>query len=373
VTDLLGCVGLITPKYSPAIGGVESCVENLARRLIVRSVDVEVITTDPQRNLEPNECLDGINVHRFPTIFKDDVYFLSPKMTKWLMDNARHYTLIHAHSYHTSIAFQASLVCQYFRIPFVVTTYYHGTGHTPFRKLLHLPYRFLGRRMLYTANQVICISKAEQDLISKNIGSAIPSVVIPIGVDIKPILNTRGKNKILGKKIILAVTRLEKYKQADRLVTVLPYLPIEFEVLIIGDGPTQNRLISSANKHNVLDRVHLLSGLTKSELIRWYHSADLFVSLSQKESFGIAVLEAAAAGLPVILSNIPAHKEIASFLPDNMVTFVNPDTNSIDLAQVIENVMHSTRLSIPEYSKFPTWEANLELTLACYKSALMQG
>lgn len=365
----LETVALISPQYAPAIGGVEWCVERLAHGLSKRGVDVQVITTDPSGRLPSVEEIEGIRVYRFPTLFSDNIYFLSPKLAGWLSKNARRYTLIHAHSYHTPLAFQAAVISRYYRLPFVVTTYFHGSGHTPFRNLLHLPYRLFGGWMLRQADQLICISKSEQILLHTRFGDALSSTVIPVGIEGEKIQKTEAVKRNPGKRIVLVVTRLEQYKQVDRLVRALLYLPPDYRVVIIGKGPVQAGIESLACALKVDGRIHMFGSLPRAELLQWYRSADVFVSLSQKESFGIAVLEAAAAGLPVVLSDIPAHRELASYLSKDGVSFVDPACSPAELAQAIQP-LHAQFSMAKCKLKLPTWEENVEMTLACYHAAL---
>src|SRR5690348_12603213 len=102
-------VGLVSPRYAPAVGGVERCVEMLARGLVDQGVPVEVITTDPGGTLPPVEEVDGVLVRRFPTIAHDSVYCVSPQVSGWLRRHAQRYALLHAHSYHAPLALQAAL------------------------------------------------------------------------------------------------------------------------------------------------------------------------------------------------------------------------------------------------------------------------
>jgi glycosyltransferase involved in cell wall biosynthesis len=102
-------IALVTHRYAPAIGGVERVVEQLARGLARRGIAVEVITTDPTRQLPMLEQRDGVLVRRFPTLANDSTYYVAPRLAAWLKRNAARFALIHAHSYHTALAPQAAL------------------------------------------------------------------------------------------------------------------------------------------------------------------------------------------------------------------------------------------------------------------------
>jgi glycosyltransferase involved in cell wall biosynthesis len=70
----------------------------------------------------------------------------------------------------------------------------------------------------------------------------------------------------------------------------------------------------------IFDNIHCLGSLGEEELARWLAARPVFVSAALYEPFGLAVLEAAAAGCPLILSDIPTFRE----LWDGVATFVNP-------------------------------------------------
>ena len=106
---------------------------------------------------------------------------------------------------------------------------------------------------------------------------------------------------------MLAAGRLEHYKQAHRLIRTIPALPTEYDVVVIGEGPARQGMEQLGRKLGVADRVRMLGYVSRAELLDWYATADVFVTLSQHEAFGITLLEAALRGLrslPVIFLRI---------------------------------------------------------------------
>ena len=144
-------IALVTHRYAPAIGGDERVVEQLACGLTRRGIAVEVITTDPTRQLPLLEQRDGVLVRRFPTLANDSTYYVAPRLAAWLKRNAARFALIHAHSYHTALAPQAALAAWGAGIPLLLSPYFHGGGHTPLRQALHMPYRLAGHWMVRQA------------------------------------------------------------------------------------------------------------------------------------------------------------------------------------------------------------------------------
>jgi glycosyltransferase involved in cell wall biosynthesis len=365
-------VALVAPRYAPQIGGVERVVEMQARELTRRGLTVEVITTDPTRSLKPVEERDGVLVRRFPTVANDSVYFVSPWLGTWLTAHAADYAVVHAHSYHTPLALQASIASRRARVPFVLTSHYHGTGHTRLRRWLHRPYRPLGAWLLHTAAWVLCVSAVEQVLLKQHFGERLRTLVTPNAIDTAELSYARSAERprpgATGLEL-LAIGRLDTYKQPERLIAALPYLPPDARLMIVGEGPARPSLQRVATMLGVADRVHLLGHQSRAALLERYRGADVFASLSRNESFGLAVLEAAVAGLPVVASDIPAHREVAGYTAPDRVTLISPDSTPRALAEAVLDAAWRGRADNVQGWPLPTWDQHADLLLGCYRSA----
>jgi glycosyltransferase involved in cell wall biosynthesis len=362
-----GTIAIISPRYPPAAGGVEKHVEALARGLVERNIPVEVITTDPTGQLPVLQERNGVLVRRFPTVANDSIFFVAPQLGSWLMENAGRFSVIHAHSYHTPLALQAAWAAKKHQIPFVVTPHYHGTGHSPLRQFLHVPYRTFGAWMVRRAERVICVSSVEAALIREHFGKQIPTVVLPNGIETSAILQAEPYHFNDGNLYILSVGRLEKYKQVDRLIHTLPELPDHVQAVIIGIGPEEERLKSLAESLQVSERVRFLGHVTQAELLAWYRSAHVCMCMSQHEAFGITVLEAAVAGTPVIASAIPAHQEVCGYVPAGRIQLVDLQTSPSTMASAIMEAAQRGRTVGIEGWSIPTWDAAVEGAIAVYR------
>lgn len=363
-------VALITPRYAPSIGGVEWHVQMLATGLASRSITVEVVTADPSGRLPAIEEMDGVVVRRFPTVGRSEVYSPSLALSKWLLRNSSRFDLLHAHSYHTILPLQSAACSKLLGIPLVITPHYHGTGHSPFRRLLHRPYHFVGKWAISRAVSVICVSEAERTLIHRDFGSGVPTTVIPNGASIDQLPRTRNNGKSTGVRTVLCAGRLEHYKHVDKVISALSHLPKDFRVVVLGDGPDRHRLEEHARHVGVAERVLTLGFVTRDELIEWYGLADIFVSLSDREAFGLTVLDASVAGSKVVASDIPAHREVAEYLPAGVVSLVSPDCSALQLAETILQASARNLLSDPENWAVPRWSDAIDGALRCYHLAV---
>jgi glycosyltransferase involved in cell wall biosynthesis len=174
---------------------------------------------------------------------------------------------------------------------------------------LHGPYRRVGATIFRRARQVICVSNAEQVLVERDFpGTRGRIVVVPNGVDVGRIRAAEPVH--LGGRVILAVGRLEPYKRVPRLVEAVSLLPEDVRLLVVGRGPDRDSVIEAAALSGASDRVEVLGGVDDDTLYGLLRRADVVVSLSTDEAFGMTLYEGLAAGARVLASAIPAHSEV---------------------------------------------------------------
>jgi glycosyltransferase involved in cell wall biosynthesis len=113
-----------------------------------------------------------------------------------------------------------------------------------------------------------------------------------------------------GKIILLTVGRLVRRKgHAWFLKHVMPKLPDRYHYLVVGSGPEREPMLNLAQELGISERVQILEHVSEEERDCIYKIADLFIMPNvliehDPEGFGIVILEAGYAGLPVIASNI---------------------------------------------------------------------
>jgi len=296
----------VCATYSPNVGGIETHVREISERLVKRGFDISVLTTDPSGKLSRVENINGVQVSRFNSWAPNEAYYFSGELKRHLIKNSNTCDIIHAHSYHGLPALYAAQAKG--RNKFVFTPHYHGAGHTLFRSLLHMPYKFLAKRIFEKADRTICVSQYEKNLIKKNFDLNEENViVIPNGVNLEEfrILKKRKKNH----RIILYVGRLEKYKGVQHSIRVMPKLDHNMILEIVGKGPYKGNLVKLSRKLGVDDRVKFFHDLLRTELLQKYVDADVLVLLSKHEAYSISVAEALCARTPCIVANTSALSE----------------------------------------------------------------
>ena len=109
--------------------------------------------------------------------------------------------------------------------------------------------------------------------------------------------------------LVLNVGRLAHQKNQELLLQALPFLP-KVHLAIAGDGELHQTLVQMAATLGVQDRVHLLGEVPPADIPDFLRAGNLFAFPSRWEGFGLALLEAMHAGLPVIASDIPVLREV---------------------------------------------------------------
>jgi len=162
------------------------------------------------------------------------------------------------------------------------------------------------------------------------------------GIDIKRFSAVK-KEFTKTKKTIGIIARLAGVKDHATLLSAFQIvnrkLP-ETELLIIGDGPTRNSLQSIADSQQLKDKVFFLG--TRRDTPELMAQMDVFVLSSLSEGMSIALLEAMAAGLPVVTTNVGGNPEIVK---DNETGFLVPPKNPELLAEKIITLLSDQKLA----------------------------
>ena len=144
------------------------------------------------------------------------------------------------------------------------------------------------------------------------------SVLIRNGIDVeayegKPSVAIPGLERRDGEVVIGTVAGLRKVKDLPRLVRAVATLPSNVRLVIVGEGPERSAIAAEADSYGIADRL-VMPGFM-AEPARWIGHFDLLALSSQSEQAPIAVIEAMAAGLPVVSPDVGDVAEMVA--PDN--------------------------------------------------------
>ena len=128
--------------------------------------------------------------------------------------------------------------------------------------------------------------------------------LIPLGIERPPAVPDADREYFLlprDAQVLVTVGRLVARKNTTQLVRALtdPRLT-RTHLLVVGDGPDAANVRQAAHEAGIAQRVHLIGFLNDADKHRALAVADVFVSTSQHEGFGLVFLEAMAFGLPIV-------------------------------------------------------------------------
>lgn len=357
-------VAFVCAHYAPMIGGVEKHVLEIAGALANHGCEVDVVTHEESKlGLASVEELDGVTVRRFPMLISSKNYAFSTRMRAYLQQAGERYDVVHAHGYHALPALIAASVNPN---ALVFTPHYHGTGHSPFRKLLHPPYRRLGKVIFDRAKRVIAVSPPEARLIERHFPAVASKLqVIPNGVDRKALAAAEPFQT--DRTIVLSAGRLESYKHVEKTIAAFGHLDDSFALRVTGDGPAKAALEEQVQTLGLGERAQLMGKVSQDDLYRWFATASVYVSLSSNEAMPVALIECLAAGARVVASDIPAHQDLLAKTQGNIAL--------VPLDASIEQVALAIRQQAAASAGTPqidSWEEVAQLTLATYREALGQ-
>jgi glycosyltransferase involved in cell wall biosynthesis len=303
-------VGIVVPRFAPYRGGVETYVASAATALAAHGTEVTVITQTSRASALPGrEERDGYTVerHRLPVAGIFDLP--APSATRAAARPGR-FDVVWVHSYHTPLAW---LAAEQAAAPVVFTPHYHGVGHTPLRQAMHRVYRPAGRRLMAASRRIVVDTDAEASLVLRD----FPGQVSPGAIAVVPPVVTapvRGRqSRSTVPNLVLTVARQEPYKRTELLVRAVAELrdrDSPARLVVVGDGPALAAHRELAARLGVEDAVTFTGAVSDDELRRRWASASLYATSSTQEAYGIGLAEALIAGLPVVASDIPAHREV---------------------------------------------------------------
>ena len=297
----------LTPNFYPAVGGIETYVLELCRRLVKKGHKVSVITSDTMvdgSKLKSFEAIGKINIYRVPFKlimrynFSPDAFDLLSKLD---------YDVLHVHS----IGYYTDVIPSIKRIKGVkvIVSTHGGIFHTSHMSLLKKIYfKSFAKRALKHADHVIATSGKDMKLFSKICDGNKIRMIYP-GVNWK-LLSKSKQHRV--KDTLLYVGRLSENKRLDRMLNVIAHvkkrLP-DIKLLIVGrDWGEKGGLVRLADMLGIRKNLMFLNEVKNH--YKYYSKANIFLLSSDYEGFGTSVVEAMASGMPVVVNNIETMHEI---------------------------------------------------------------
>lgn len=297
-----GDVVYVVPYFPPDLGGVERMAEQLAMRIAARR-RVTVLTSAAEL---PGDVLPEypptMTVHRLRTFRIAQIPFM-PRLFSELLRTPRS-SILHVHVSQAFAPEVVWLVSRLTRRPFVAHFHLDVAPSTWLGPVFLLYKRVVLSRVLRAATRVVVLSREQAQLVESRYGVLTRRIsVIPNGVSPEFLTVARRPDLHQGPLRLLFVGRLSPQKNVPRLLQALAQVHADVELVIVGSGPdaadieARVRLMGLANVRMV--------GAQQGEALRdWYGWADALVLTSEQEGMPLVLLEAMAAGLPVVATDV---------------------------------------------------------------------
>ncbi|MEJ8476295.1 glycosyltransferase family 4 protein [Roseibium algae] len=362
----------VVRQFAPMVGGLEDFVRNLVMRQLGQFASVKVITldrlfTDLDYVLPHHEMIDGIEIVRIP--FQGSPrYPVAPQVFRHLAGA----DLVHVHAidfFYDALA----LTRPVHRHKMVATShggFFHTKAHSKLKKIW---FNSVTRLSAHQYGGIACCSESDLELFAKIAPRRCR--LIENGVELEKFANTASQKPV---RHMVTVGRFSVNKRLDRVLDVLKRLVDEndsWKLDIIGSPSDLSIEALSAHvfERGLSDHVCLHTGLSNDEVGRVFARSSLFVSASDYEGFGIAMIEALSAGLVPVVHPNAAFKSLAGRHPGiHLTDFSNP----VAAAQVIGEAMSQLecdpvlRSDVIDSAQQHSWSTTLQEYSQLYSDVL---
>ena len=234
----------------------------------------------------------------------------------------------------------------------------------------------LAKKTLPSAGSIRVVSKRIATSLKKFKIDYKRITIAPIYVDLDEFnkLNENHlRDKFNNKYIILTVGRFEAEKNYELLINSFKKLNNSNSALVmVGTGSQENKLKQLVTDLKIEDKVYFEGWQT--DLAPYYNSANLYVVTSYSEGYNLTVIEALAAGLPIIMTDVGLAGEIVKNEENGLI--IKPN-NEEELIKAMERIIEDKELeqtissnSLSVISKLPTEDELLNLQVEAWQKAI---
>ncbi len=302
----------------PTFGGSGVVGTELGKALARKGHQVHFITySQPVRlgSFHENIFYHEVSVSNYP-LFDYQPY--ETELASKLVDVVKYekLDLLHVHYAipHASAAFMAQQILKThgINIPFITTL--HGTDITLVGK--DPSFEPVIRFCINVSNAVTTVSESLKEDTIKHFAIERPINVIPNFIQLEEKIQDLAFNELrtkyakTGQKIICHVSNFRPVKRVEDVILTFNEIQkqVDSKLILVGDGPDRNAAEKLSRELGLMDHVIFFGKVRDTNHILEF--SDLFLLPSETESFGLAALEAMAAGVPVISSNTGGIPEV---------------------------------------------------------------
>jgi len=352
---------MVTPRFFPFMGGIETHVYEVGRRLAHDGVEVTILTTRPRTSSETllrEEYIAGMRVLRVHSWPAERDYHIAPAMYGFIQQSK--WDLIHCQGCHTFVPPLAMLAAQQAHVPYVVT-FHTGGNSSRLRVAIRDTQWYVQRSLLQGAAKLIGVSHFEANYFRTLLRlSHKRFTVIPNGGTTLPDVDI---STMQTSPLIISPGRLERYKGHHRLIMALPAIREQrpdARLLILGVGPYEAELRTLAQHVGMAGHVDIRSVPADER--------KAMAEILSQASVVALLMEALALRRPVLVADTSGMSELAQ---QGLVRAIPLASSSAEIAHAVVQQIEEP-LVPPADIVLPTWDACAEQVRAVYSQCLRE-
>lgn len=355
---------MVTARCLPFMGGIETHVAEVARRLVERGVELEVLSTDVTGELARDEEVEGYRLRRFPAYPRERDYYLSPALCAAIMQSRA--DLVHVQGVHNAVPPLALASAHLRRLP-AVLTFHTGGNSSPGRTAAREAQWRIEAPLLRRCAKLVAVCRFEQEAFARRLGLA-PNEIALVRNGSEPLPRAVDGPVPKGDPLLCSIGRLERYKGHHRVLAALPAVLADApraRLVIAGAGPYDGELRALAARLGVEGAVtfEAFGPARRDELGALLGACDAVALLSEYEAHPVAVMEALAAGTDVLVAATSGLTELGDA---GLVGVVDLDADPTVVAKALLATAAARRWAAGPPA-LPSWEDCTDQLLSLYE------
>lgn len=340
-------------------GGAEKLVADISSILKRDGNKVKVISILKARGI-PYEILKNNNIDLVELNYTNKFDF---RIAYDIYNETKECDIVHTHTFYAQ--FYAAILVRRDKL---VTTEHNTHNNRRNKKVFKIMDYFMYKKY----KKIICISMATKENLNKWLKSTKEKTrVINNGIDINIYKNSKEVDRSFfggdNKVVLSCVASLTEQKNHSVLIDAMRNVNENIHLFLFGDGILRADLTEKVKMLNLENRIHFYGN--HMDIPGILKGSDMFIIASKWEGFGLAAIEAVAADLPTIISDVPG---LGDLFEEDQVVKVNPNSSK-DIAEKINYVsqnidkIRSKKINIDKYSIEEMTKKYLDVYIAMMK------